>query len=353
MGVVKTRKEAGKRAMRVCLYLEAEKVIARSGFKTAFSQQRRALEQAGVQIVKDPSNSFDILHLHWFGPRSFFLLKRAKQEGRKVIVHAHSIGSYDLKNSFTLSNALAPLYDRYLKYFYDLSDCIFTPSIHAKQFLQSQGLQKPIAVVSNGIDRERFSFCEQKRREYRERFGLERFTVFSAGHIIPRKGVREFIEVAERLPEFDFVWFGHCWNKLLSFYPEMHKRLSERPANLIMPGFVEDTPAAFAAGDLLLYPSHGETQGMVLLEAASLRRPIVLRDLPEYRALGFMHGQNCLMGQTVENFAAQAQQLAEDTALRERIASGAEMLAEANAMEGIGERLKGLYEAVLHDRLVT
>jgi len=334
--------------MRVCLYLEAEKIIARSGFKSAFSQQRKALERAGVQVVEDPNQPFDILHLHWFGPRSFFLLQRAKQEGRKVIVHAHSVGGYDLRNSFTLSNAIVPLYERYLKYFYDLSDCIFTPSIHAKQFLQTQGLQKPIAVVSNGIDRERFLFSEHKRNLFRERFGLTRFTVFCAGNVIPRKGIMEFLDVADRLPQYDFIWFGHCWNKLLAFYPEMHKRLSDKPRNVIMPGFVEDTPGAFSSGDLLFYPSHGETQGMVLLEAASLRRPIVLQDLPEYRALGFAHEKNCLVGQSIDAFSDQIVRLAENNLICEHLADEAEKLAEANTMKGIGERLKGLYTAVLN-----
>jgi 1,2-diacylglycerol-3-alpha-glucose alpha-1,2-glucosyltransferase len=339
--------------MRVCLYLEAEKVIARSGFKTAFSQQRKALERAGVDVVQDPNDSFDILHLHWFGPRSFMHLKRAKQEGRKVIVHAHSVGGYDLRNSFTLSNAIAPLYERYLKYFYDLSDCIFTPSIHAKQFLQTQGLQKPIAVVSNGIDRERFSFSEQKRETFRERFGVSRFTVFCAGNVIPRKGIMEFLDVAERLPQYDFIWFGHCWNKLLAFYPEMHKRLAAKPKNVLMPGFIEDTPGAFASGDLLFYPSHGETQGMVLLEAASLRRPMVLQDLPEYGALGLVHQHNCLTGQSVDEFSQDIVILAENRLLSEQLVDNAERLAEANAMKGIGERLKGLYEAVLNGRGVN
>jgi 1,2-diacylglycerol-3-alpha-glucose alpha-1,2-glucosyltransferase len=339
--------------MRVCLYLEAEKIIARSAFRTAFSQQRRALEQAGVTLVENPRQSFDILHLHWFGPRSFLLLKRAKQEGRKVIVHAHSIGGYDLRNSFTLSNAFAPLYERYLKYFYDLSDCIFTPSVHAKQFLVSQGLRKPIAVVSNGIDRERFRFSERRRAEFRTRLGLRRFTIFCAGNVIPRKGVMEFIDVAERLPEYDFVWYGHCWNKLLAFYPEMHKRLAQRPSNLLMPGFVEDTPGAFSAGDLLFYPSHGETQGMVLLEAASLRKPIVLQDLPEYKDLGFVHEENCLAGQTQDEFAAHIDRIAKDAMLCERLANAAERLAKANAIEGIGRRLKGLYEAVLNEQMVN
>ncbi len=333
--------------MRVCLYLEAENVVSRSGFRTAFAQHVRALEKVGVPVTTDPTESFDILHLHWFGPRSLYYLKRAKQQGKIVIAHAHSIGAYDFKDSFTLSNAFAPLYERYLNYFYELSDAIFTPSEHAKRLLQAQGITKPIYVVSNGVDLERFRFSAQAREEYRRRFGLKRFTVFSAGNVIPRKGVLDFLEVARRLPHFDFIWFGQTWGRLLAFDSEMHQALDERPPNVKLPGFVEDTPGAFSAGDLLFYPSYGETHGLVLFEAAALERPLVVRDLPEYTAAGWSDGENCLKGKTLDDFCEKIVLLAQDAETRQRLARAAYRLAEANSLDRVGHHLCRLYQELL------
>lgn len=333
--------------MKVCLYLEAENVVARSGFRTAFAQHVRALERIGVPVTTDPTDSFDILHLHWFGPRSLYYLKKAKQQGKIVIAHAHSIGAYDFKDSFTLSNTFAPLYEKYLNYFYEKSDAIFTPSQHAKRLLQAQGITKPIYVVSNGVDLERFRFDAQAREEYRRRFKLRRFTVFSAGNVIPRKGVLDFLEVARRLPHFDFIWFGHTWSRLLAFDSEMHQALDERPPNAKLPGFIEETPGAFSAGDLLFYPSYGETHGLVLFEAAALRRPILVRDLPEYTAAGWSDGENCLKGKTLDDFCAKITLLAQDASLRERLAQAAYRLAEANSLERVGHRLHQLYTELL------
>jgi len=332
--------------MRVCVYLESENLVARSGFRTAFKHHIRALQLAGVDVVTDPrSGSYDLLHLHWFGPRSLFYLKRAKRRGVKVVVHAHSVGAYDLRDSFTLVNIIAPFYDRYLRYFYGQGDYIFTPSQRAKERLMQHGLRR-IAVVSNGIDRVRHRFSERKRAEFRERFGLQRFTVFSAGNVIPRKGVIDFIDVAERLPEFDFIWYGYRWRKLFTFYPEMHRRIAGRPANVRFPGFVPDTPGAFSAGDLLFFPSYGENQPLVLLEAASLGRPLIVRDLPEYE--GWLeHGVNCLKGRSLDDFVQLIRQVAEDRQLRDKLARGAEALAEEHRLERVGERLRLLYQAVL------
>lgn len=336
-----------KTKMKVCLYLEAESIIGRSGFRTAFLQQLQALQQQrGVEVTTDPNDDYDLLHLHWFGPLSFYNLIRAKQQGKKVIAHAHSVGAYDLKNSFTLSNTLAPLYERYLQYFYEQSDAIFTPSEHAQRLLEAQGIRTPIYVVSNGVDLERFRFDPHKRSESRKHFGLTRFTVFSAGHVIPRKGVIDFISVARRLPQFDFLWFGHLWGKLLAYDSEMNEALEARPANVKMPGFVEDTPSAYAAGDLLLYLSYGETHGLVLLEAAALERPIVLRDLPEYESLGFQDGVNCLKGKTIEEFSRHVERLAGDAELQRRLGRAARALAEAHALERVGQRLRELYQEI-------
>ncbi len=333
--------------MRVCLYLEAENVVARSGFRTAFARHVQALRKMGIPVTTDPSDSFDILHLHWFGPRSLYYLKRAKQHKKIVIAHAHSIGAYDFKDSFTLSNTFAPLYEKYLNYFYEMSDAICTPSEHAKRLLQAQGITKPIHVVSNGVDLERFRFDEQARHKYRKRLGLKRFTIFSAGNVIPRKGILDFLEVARRLPQFDFVWFGHVWSRLLAFDIEMHQALDERPPNVKLPGFIEDAPGAFSAGDLLFYPSYGETHGLVLFEAAALCRPLVLRDLPEYALAGFRDGENCLMGKDLDDFCEKILRLANDEPLRRQLAQRAYRLAEANSLEQVGQQLHRLYRALL------
>lgn len=337
-------------AMRVCLYLEAKDFVSKSGIRTSFEHQVKALERIGVQVTTDPLGHYDILHLHFFGPKSMYWLKRAKSQGVKVVAHAHSMGSHDFRNSFTLSNVIAPWYERYLRFFYQLSDCIVTPSAYAKEVLEAQGVQKRIIVISNGVDRELFRFSLEKRRLYREKLGLQRFTVFSAGNVILRKGILDFIAVARQLSQFDFVWFGHRWSKLLSFYPEMHKQIESRPKNLLMPGFIEDTAGAFAAGDVLLFPSYGENQPMVLLEAAAVGRPLVVRDIPEYRNW-LVHEKNCLKGKNNQDFIAHLTRLAADPALLSGLSQQALKLAEQNSLERIGQKLKKLYLSLLNGSL--
>ncbi|HIC96302.1 TPA: glycosyltransferase [Candidatus Bipolaricaulota bacterium] len=337
--------------MRVCLYLEFSglPLVQKSGFLTAFQSQKRALEEAGVAVVTDPDGDYDILHLHSYGPRSFYYLKRAKRRGRKVVIHAHSIGSYDLRNSFTLTNLIAPLYERLLHYFYSQSDAIFTPSPRARELLHAGGLENRIEVVQNGVDLERLCFSQEKRERYRRELGLERFTIASAGSVIPRKGVMDFIAVARLLPEYDFVWYGQRWNRLLAFHPEMERMIRRRPPNLRFPGFVSDIQGALSAADLFFFPSWGENQPVALLEAAACGLPLVVRDLPEYRGW-LKEGENCLKGRKLEEFARIIQMVAEEEDLRERLSSGARRLAREHSLERVGARLIELYSALLQGR---
>ncbi|GBC76125.1 Processive diacylglycerol alpha-glucosyltransferase [bacterium HR07] len=332
--------------MKICLYLEAAEFVAKSGFRTAYEQHRKALHTVGVSVTDDPDSDYDVLHLHFFGPKSLFYLKRAKRLKIPVVVHAHSMGAHDFEDSFTLFNSIAPLYEKYLYYFYESSDAIFTCSRYAREQLRAQGITKPIYVVSNAVDRERFRFSAAERRTYRERLGLKNFTVFCAGNVIPRKGILDFLEVARRLPQIDFVWFGHVWPKLLTFYPEMHKALENRPPNVIMPGFIAETPAAFSAGDLCFLPSFRENQPMVLLEAASLGRPLVVRDIPEYRGW-LIDNVNARTGTSVEEFVQIITELAHNPHEFTRLSQAAEELAQASSLPVIGQYLKELYEQLL------
>lgn len=336
--------------MKVCLYLEAANVAARSGFLKAYELHKKALALAGVEVLTDPSaRGYDLLHLHAFGPKSLFYLNRAKREGIKVVVHAHSVGAFDFRDSFTMSNLIAPLYEKYLTFFYEKSDAIFTPTSFARDRLREVGITQRIMVISNGVDRGVFCFSPEKRQAYRHRYGLQRFTAFSAGNVIPRKGIVDFIRAAERLPQFDFVWYGHRWSKAFVFRPDMDQAVDKRPPNVIMPGYVSDTPGAFAAGDVLFFPSHTETQGLVILEAASLARPLVVRDLPVY-ADWLIDGVNCLKGRTVRDFVEHLRRLAEEEELYRTLARGAERLAEMHGLEIVGGELRRLYRSVLEEQ---
>lgn len=335
--------------MRVCLYLEGEEFVSKSGFKTAFENHKRALQQAGVEITHDPKDRYDLIHTHFFGPKTMYYVKLAKRKDIPAVCHAHSFGAHDFRDSFTLSNAVAPLYDRYLRYLYNQADMVMTCSAFAKSVMQESGVSVPIEVVSNGMDTQRFKPRPEGRGKHREALGLSRFTFFTAGNLIPRKGVVDFIETARRLPDYDFVWFGKRWNKICNANPDLARCLSDLPGNVYLPGFVTDTASAFSAMDALFFPSYTENQPMTILESATLGLPLIVRDIPEYQ--GFLtHGVNCFKAQTQPDFAALLARVAQEPALRARLSKGAAALTDVHDLTHVGQRLLALYRSLIGNR---
>jgi len=335
--------------LKICLYLEGEDWVSKSGFRTAFENHRRALELAHVEVSLDPRGDYDLLHTHFFGPKSVYYIKQAKRRGIPVVCHAHSFGAHDFRDSFTLSNAVAPLYGRYLRYLYNQADLVVTCSQFAKHVMQGSGIAVPIEVVSNGMDLQRFRPDLDAQAQYTKRFKTREFISFSAGNLIPRKGVSDFIEVAKALPQFDFVWFGKRWHRLFNAHAGLERCLAQLPPNVQLPGFVQDTASAFAAMDALFFPSYTENQPMVILESATLGLPLVVRDIPEYE--GFLtHGVNCLKAQDNREFIEHIQHVACDAALRERLKRGALALADVHGLVHVGQRLRGLYALLLEKR---
>ena len=77
---------------------------------------------------------------------------------------------------------------------------------------------KPIYTLSNGIDTGFFHPDPARGARFRERYGLAegQKCVISVGHWMVRKGLPDFVELARRMPEVRFIWFGQTDQALLT-----------------------------------------------------------------------------------------------------------------------------------------
>ena len=328
----------GGPGVKVCVYLETGYSSNWSGgIRRAHDNQIKALKSAGVHVTSDPSESFDILHLHSVGPISLYLAE--KYNGRRpLVIHSHTTAE-DFANSFRMSDHIAPYLGRYLRFFYGKADMLIAPSPYAREVLQRYDLDRPIEVVSNGVDVRRFAPNRRKRLIGRARYGLEGIVPFSVGLVFLRKGVDLFCDVGRLLPKFTLAWFGRV-HKAVKL--ETLRVIESAPENVLFTGYVEDVVEAYAAGDIFFFPSSVENEGIAVLEAGACGKPLVLRDA-ECFAGRFQHGVNCLKGNTPEEFAALIRQIAEDPALAARLSEGALEVARRHSLELVGQRLRSIY----------
>jgi 1,2-diacylglycerol-3-alpha-glucose alpha-1,2-glucosyltransferase len=324
--------------VKVCVYLESGYSSNWSGgIRRAHDNQIKALKLAGVQVTTDPRESFDILHLHSVGPASLYLAERYSGR-RPIVIHSHTTAE-DFANSFRMSDHIAPYLGRYLRFFYGKADVLIAPSPYAREVLQRYEIDRPIEVVSNGVDLRRFAPNRRKRLIGRARYGLDGVVPFSVGLVFLRKGVDVFCDVARLMPEYTFAWFGRV-HKAVKL--DTLRIIESAPENVLFTGYVEDVAEAYAAGDIFFFPSSVENEGIAVLEAAACGKPLVLRDA-ECFAGRFEHGVNCLKGNSAEEFAGLIRQIAEDPALAARLAAGALDLARSHALEVVGQRLSAIY----------
>ena len=329
--------------IKVCIYIELEGTLEKSGIGAAVRHQIQSLKNENVSISRNPySLDYDILHINSIGPHSLFLANIAKAAGKKVILHAHTTGE-DFINSYHFSEHMGPLLRKYLKRFYNIGDLILCPTEYTRSLLEGYGIKKDIQVISNGIEISRFENLENLRSEYRKKYDLQGITPFCVGHVFAKKGVETFINIALQFPKQKFLWFGAVYKKLVQ--SNILEMINYAPANCFFTGYVKNILAAYAVGDIFIFPSYNENQGIVILEAASSKKPIIIRDIPTYDGW-LREGVNCMKAKSEKEFSTHLQYLIDNPKECTRLANNAYKMVQEHDLQKVGHILAGIYRSV-------
>lgn len=327
---------------KVLLYAGSLKLVEKSGVGQAVRHQQQALKLAGVPFTMNSKEEYSIIHLNTIFPDSLLKSKQAKRKGKKVIYYAHSTME-DFRNSFRGSNLIAPLFKKWITYCYNSGDLIITPTEYSKELLEGYGLKPPIVSLSNGIDTDFFKRNDETRRRFRDKYQIPDTdkVVISVGHYIERKGILDFVKLAERMPNYQFYWFGYT---NLNLIPNTIKEaIKKQLPNLHFPGYVtrEEVRDAYCGSDLFLFLTHEETEGIVLLEALAAKIPILVRDIPIYKNM-FKDRETVYKGKSMEEFEELITQILEGK-LPDLTEKGYNMALERD-IKVVAQKLLNIYE---------
>jgi 1,2-diacylglycerol-3-alpha-glucose alpha-1,2-galactosyltransferase len=286
----------------------------------------------------------DVVHSHSWGPSYPFHAWR--MAGRRVFT-AHVIPE-TAEGSLPFATALQPVIRGWLRWIFDWSDVIVSVGPAETAAIRALGVRTRIETVPNPIRRERFQPSIALRAAGRRMLGLlgDRRIVLGVGQIQPRKGIDSFAAVAERLPEIEFVWVGgRPFGRATAGRGETNRIMRDPPRNLSFAGMfpIEQMPALYNAADVFLFPSHQENCPYAPLEAAACGVPIVLRDLPEYRAL---YAEPMLYAADDDAMAVHVATLLTSRATRTRWSDAALRLANAFSVDGYRDRMAAIYGAL-------
>jgi len=214
-------------------------------------------------------------------------------------------------------------------------------------------------IVSVGVDVKAFSpdrFSPAEREVLRRERGLpsDAIVVAMIARLIAPKGVREFLNAAERLRgKACFVLIGEPDSgNLESLTWEEIQEYVQRGI-VLAPGGQKDVCSWLAITDIFVLPSYyREGTPVSVLEAMAMGLPVVATDVPGCRE-AVVHGETGLLvkARDVEGLSQAVERLIEDEPLRRRMGeAGRERAKEQFAVESIVEKYLELYRALLEKK---
>jgi len=333
--------------MKVLLYAEGLKRIGVSGLGKAIKHQMKALEDEKIEYTTNPKDDYDILHINTWFLKSYFVARRAKKKGKKIIYHAHSTEE-DYKNGFIFAKQTSKLIKWWLIKCYSLGDIIVTPTIYSKNLLLGyKGLEnKKIYAISNGVELDYFEKNKKYGELFRETYGYtdNDKVIVGIGLYIERKGIVDFVELAKRMPEYKFIWFGY--SPLAAATKPVRNAVNTKLDNLTFAGHVdrEMIRSALNGCDIYIFPTLEETEGIPIIEAIACQTNSIIRDIPIFDEW-LEDGTNVYKAKDVDEFEKKIKLF-----LNGKLPSVSEKALSVlpdRDQKNVGKKLKAVYEEVI------
>ena len=180
--------------------------------------------------------------------------------------------------------------------------------------------------------------------------GYDDKVIMAVGLYIERKGILEFLELARRMPEYKFIWFGYTKPSLIPV--KISDAIKNKTDNVYFPGYVksEELKDAYAGCDLYIFPTKEETEGIVLLEALAMKTKTLISDIPIYDDW-LKDGVNVYKAKNVDDFEKKIKLIVEGK-LPDLTLEGYKVAKERD-IKKIGYKLKKVYEYVLEKDLIN
>jgi 1,2-diacylglycerol 3-alpha-glucosyltransferase len=299
----------------------------------------------------------DIIHVHhpfWLGSLGLFLARRLNIPAvytyhTRLEHYAHFVPLPGALFRNLISHAL-------IKRFANKCDAVIVPTYSAEEYLRMIGVRVAIFVQPTGINYHAFQTERSESSQLlRDQYGIRNHSVLiSVSRLSNEKNIDFMIDALAELKRKNSTPFkmlmigdGHQRQRLQAKIDQLH--LSD---NIILTGPVppEEMALHYSLGDIFVFASKSETQGMVILEAMAAGLPVVA-----VRSSGIddvvQEGKNGF--KTLENrhhWLQALQKLIEDPQQRQAFSEYAKTFSSQYAVNNVASNMKGIYASILAQR---
>ena len=182
--------------------------------------------------------------------------------------------------------------------------------------------------------------------EFRKKYNYSKDdkVIIGIGLYIERKGIVDFVELAKRMPEYKFIWFGY--SPLSATTKNVRDAVNTKLDNLIFAGYVESDMiiGAMSGCDVYIFPTLEETEGIPIIEACACKCQAIVRDIPVFD--GWLEdGVNVYKAKDIDDFEDKIKKIINNEL--PNLTDKAYLVAKERSLEIVGEKLKKVYEEVL------
>ncbi|MBE6152385.1 MAG: glycosyltransferase family 4 protein [Firmicutes bacterium] len=286
------------------------------GVGSAYLEQVELVKSSPkFNILINSKEKADIVHIHTIEPQNYIRLKDNK--GIKV-AYCHFLPE-TLDGSIKLPKPVFNIFKKYVVNFYKNTDYLVVVNPIFIDDLVKHGIEREkIKYIPNYVSKDQF-FKKSKNeiKNIRKKLGIaeDKFVVLGVGQVQTRKGVLDFVEVAKKLPDVEFVWCGgFSFGAITDGFDELKKIYECPPKNVRFLGIIprEEMNDMYNMADVLFMPSYNELFPMAILEAVNSEKPLLLRNLDLYHNILF---DKYVSGKNNRDFVREIKNLRDDKIL--------------------------------------
>lgn len=294
----------------------------------------------------------DIMHYHTIDFKFFLSIPFAKISGTTV-AYVHFVPE-TVDNSIKLPGFAKAVFYKYIIWFYKSVDHLVVVNPYFIDILKGYGIdENKITYIPNFVSDDNFyRYDNNKISLLKKDFGINenKFVVLGVGQVQTRKGIKDFIETAKNFPEIQFVWAGgFSFGAITDGYKELKSIVENPPENVKFLGIIDRSKMndLYNIADLMFLPSYSELFPMSVLEALSLKIPVLLRDLDIYENILFSY---YLKGNSVEDFCSIIEKLKNDKDFYSEWCNNSEKCHDFYSKDYILKKWKNFYDRILTEK---
>ena len=312
---------------------------------------KRRVEEKIVELHRE--HDFDLIHIQTPFVAHYAANKMSKQLGVPCVETYHTYFEEYMHNYIPMlpKGILKAIVRMFTRRQCDSVNALVVPSCAMKDVLNDYNISTPAQIIPTGINLQLFDNGNGEQFRKKHNISEDQPVSVHIGRIGFEKNI-DFLfhvhkTVVEACPDAIFIVAGE--GPALKHLQHLAERLHLQD-NVRFVGYLDrktELLDCYRAGNVFVFSSRTETQGLVLLEALALGVPVVSTAVLGTRDILLAEKGALIASENVDVFASKVIQVIQDRQLQAYLAEEGKAYAREWSHEKVTERMVDFYQAVL------